>query len=179
MSKELHDAEMAGQNVFRNDRTAASYWWSLQRDGVEFLREWDECACDDRAEFDASGHVHRIAEWPGNFVPVDGEPAFEASENFEPFTLVAEPMFLDHQSLPSGFSYDVMPGDVVIWGHRVRFNATGEHGGSETTQVVGVRHADGEELVTTIYASGKAFEHNSLDDAMAHSVTGNPHELNA
>lgn len=190
MSQIAHDAEMASKNNFVNDVTTASYFWKIVRGGEVLLEEYDLCSCLNNS-FDPRGHVHRIVEWPGK--PVQhiqkmtdmngnefdmGMPVFVPTEPFEAYTLVASPEFLSHQNLPDDISYEIKPGDSPIWGHRVRFNTTGEHGGAETVQMIGVRHADGSEDVTTIYASGAVFTHESVEEAHAHSVTDNPHELN-
>ncbi|GAC1537827.1 MAG: hypothetical protein NVS3B10_29340 [Polyangiales bacterium] len=172
-----HDEELAGKNNFVNDRTTASYFWTVVQGGQAILSEYDDCNCDDRGEPDAGGHVHKIVEWPGK-PTMDFAPIFNATEPFKAWTLVAEPEHLSHQALPTGLSYEIGPNDAAIWGHRMRFNTTGEHGGAETVQIFGVEHADGSQEVTTVYANGAVYSHGSYEAAQAHSPTGNPHELN-
>ncbi|GAC1306402.1 MAG: hypothetical protein NVSMB19_18520 [Vulcanimicrobiaceae bacterium] len=172
-----HDEEIAGKNNFVNDPTTASYFWNVVQGGAAILSEYDPCDCADRGEPDPVGHVHKIAEWPGK-PSMEFAPVFKATEPFKAWTLVAEPEHLSHQSLPTGLSYEIGPDDAAIWGHRMRFNTTGDFGGSESIQIFGVEHADGRQEVTTVYANGAVFSHASYDDALGHSPSGNPHELN-
>ena len=184
--QESHDAEVAGQNVFRNDRTVASFYWHLQRDGVTFLQERDECDCDDKAAPDPTGHIHRITEWPGK-PSLDGAPVFHATEDFEPFTLVASPMCLSHQTLPDDISFEIGKGDAGIWEHRLRANQVwvGDGDGahledrSEMTMAVGVEHADGTQAISLIYADGSVHTPGSVEDARAHFQGESPHDLPA
>jgi hypothetical protein len=186
-AKVSHDQELAFRNAYINDPNTASYFWALSRGGEVFLSEYGSCVCDATGEYHAEGHLNRIADWPGNFVRVEGdEPAFKATESFEPFTLVAEPKHLDHQNL-SEHRIDVVPGDEVIWGHRVRAayrqcdeavhadpdaqcatcGSSGRVVKAEDTFVFGLRR-EGKTTVSTVYPDGSVFDHESVSDALAH-----------
>ena len=184
--KESHDAEVAGQNSYVNDRTVSSFFWRLERNGEVFLQERDACDCDDKGPFDPSGHVHKIEEWPGK-PSIDGAPVFRATEDFEPFTLVASPSCLSHQSLPDDISFEIGKGDAGIWEHRLRANQVWVGEGdaahledrSELTMAVGVEHADGTQNISLIYADGSVHTPGSVDDARAHFQGDSPHDLPA
>ena len=159
--QEKHDDEIAAQKAWIANPKVASYFWAIVKDCAIWGREWtDACDCDDRAGVDESGHTRKLMEWPA-----------------APFALVAEPMNAPGQKLPDalelakqGHGYDIEPGDVPIWEHRVRWTVflNGAPDAEEDTLVFGVRHADGTEVVSTVDHNGVALKHASLDAARAH-----------
>ena len=168
-AQELHDDEIVWRNGWRNNGLTASYLWVAKRGDAIVAQEYAPCDCEDRAEYDPTAHRSHFSDLPGKFAPAaeNGNPipAFEATEDFEPFTFVGVPLTLDEQQLPH-LSVDVEPGEKIVWGHRAFGDAQGNL--YVESQLFGKITADGRALVKQVYPNGDVVDHDSLGEALTH-----------